>query len=243
MVPIKSWPVEDRPRERLSSVGARALSDAELLSLLFGSGRRGESAVEAARRFLSGIGGLSQLGRLDRNDLDECAGVGPAVASRVVAAVELGRRIGERRQSPERKFRSSRDIFEAYRHRLAPLLQEVFWVVVMDRRHRPIREICVGKGGLASCGVGPREVFRPAIQAGGATVVLLHNHPSGDPEPSIEDIEMSRRLFSAGHVLGIEILDHVVIASEGYASLRDLGLLQGEPGATTPSRHPSGRAA
>lgn len=225
MASIREWPAEERPIERLFDQGPEALGDAELIAILVGSGARGHSAVDAARAILAGAGGLVGLGRMDRHEMTDLHGVGPVIAARILAAVEIGRRLGERRRPPDRRFRSSRDIYEAYRHRLAHLDQEVFWVVILDARHRPIREVRVAMGGLSSCGVEAREVFRPAIRAGGAKVVLLHNHPSGDPRPSRDDITISRRLVQAGRILGLEILDHLVIASEGYASLRDLKLL------------------
>ncbi len=243
MASINLWPVEEKPIKRLATVGVQGLSDSELLSFLFGSGKKGNNAVETARGVITQAGGLIKIQHMDLEELKQFYGIGSVVAARIVSAVELGRRIGERRQTPLKRIKSSRDIYELYRHRLIPLLQEVFMVVVIDNRHRPIKEVCVAKGGLCSCSVEPREVFRPAVVSGGAKVILMHNHPSGDPEPSKEDVEISRRLTEAGMILGVEVLDHLVIASEGYSSLRDLGLLEKNSKAFTVFRHLNGKTA
>jgi len=231
MVSMKQYPPEDRPENRLFSLGARSLSDCELLAILIGStGRRGLSAAQKARALLRASGGLGSLCRLDEHRIARIQGAGRSVAARVSAAMELGVRAGERRRPPREKFRSSREIHEAYGHRLANMVQEIFLVVVLDNAHRPVREVCVARGGLNSCSVEPRDVFRPAVHSSGARVLLMHNHPSGDPTPSRDDVEISRRLADAGRIIGISVLDHVIIGSEGYSSLRDLGLLEEKPG-------------
>jgi len=231
MVSQGQYPLEDRPEHRLFSLGAKSLSDCELLAILIGStGKRGISAAQKARVLLSASGGLGSLCRLDVHQIARMQGAGRSVAARVSAVMELGIRAGERRRTPRERFRSSRDIHEAYGHRLAHMVQEIFLVVVLDNAHRPVREVCVARGGLNSCSVEPRDVFRPAVHSSGASVLLMHNHPSGDPTPSRDDVEISRRLADAGRVIGISVLDHVIIGSEGYSSLRDLGLLEKKHG-------------
>ena len=226
-----TWPKSDQPLERLLRSGPSGLSDSELLALVIGGGRRGENAVEAARRILHAVGDLEQLLEQDTRSLRAIEGLGCARAARLVASLELVLRGVEQRakQRVRGRFVCSRDIFEAYRDRLGWLRQEIFMVVGLNNRNEIIREEMVAKGTLNECYVEPREVFRPLITEAAARAVLVHNHPSGDPSPSPNDVALTRRLAKAGELMGVPILDHVIITRSGHASLRDLGLMESEP--------------
>jgi DNA repair protein RadC len=226
MTSLWSWPAEDLPRERLRGKGAAALGDAELVALLLGAGGAGENALESSQRILRQAGGLDRLAAAGLGGLTAIPGLGGAKAARIVAAVELGLRVVERRrEAPGRAFRCSAEIWEAYRARLSALTQEVFLVVGLNNRNEALREEVVAKGALNECVVSPREVFRPMIAEAAARIVAVHNHPSGDPEPSPADVALTRRIAEAGALIGIPLLDHVVVGRCGYASLRDMGLI------------------
>jgi len=226
MTSWRCWPSVDLPRERLRGKGAAALGDAELVALLLGTGRAGENALESSQRILGVVGGLDRLAAAGLGALTCVPGLGEAKASRILAAIELGLRVVERRsEAPKRAFCRSEDIWETYRARLGALQQEVFLVVGLNNRNEALREEVVAKGTISECVVSPREVFRPMIAEAAARIVALHNHPSGDPAPSPQDVALTRRLVEAGALIGIPLLDHVVIGRRGYASMRDMGLI------------------
>jgi DNA repair protein RadC len=221
---ITDWPADERPRERLLERGAAALSEAELLALVLRtSGVRGESAVDQGRQLLTNLAGVVGLGRATVAELARQRGMGPASAAAVVAALELGRRAVCSRVDRGGAFRTSLEVFHHFRGQLAPLCQEVFYVVLLDAKHRKIREVRISEGSLTASIVHPREVFAPAMRDSAAAMILIHNHPSGDPSPSPEDLELTRRLREAGEVIGIRVLDHVIIGSEAHFSFVDAG--------------------
>jgi DNA repair protein RadC len=222
-------PASDRPRERLEAVGPEALSDAEVLALLLRTGGRARDARAVAASLLEARGGLAGLARSTRPELATTPGVGPAKAASLCAALELGRRVATRRLERGAPVRGPDDVYRHFRPRLRELSQECFIVVLLDGRHRVLCEEVVSIGTLTASLVHPREVFRPALRACAAALVLVHNHPSGDPTPSAEDREVTRRLSSAGEILGVRVLDHVVVADGGFSSLRDEGLLDPKP--------------
>jgi DNA repair protein RadC len=210
----------DRPRERLDALGPEALSDAELLALLLRTGGRGADALAVAVKLLAVQGGLAGLARAAAGDLAAVAGVGPAKSASLRASLELGRRLAARRLDPGTEIRGPEDVFRHFHPRLRHATQERFFVVLLDGRHRVVRHELVSQGTLTASLVHPREVFRPALRESAAAVVLVHNHPSGDPTPSREDLEITERLARAGEILGIPVLDHVVVAERGFRSLR-----------------------
>ena len=223
---IKSWPEEERPRERLFRYGPARLSHAQLLALLLGTGDSRRSAVELAVDLLARYrGDLRELARAPAAELCGMSGVGRAKAARVAAALELGRRLQEVPLREGEPIRRSRDVFEACHAALRDLDREVFQVVLLNGRHRVIRPVTVSEGTLTACLVHPRQVFAPALREAAAAVLLVHNHPSGDPAPSPEDLELNRRLVRAGEVLGIRVLDHLVIGHGRYVSFADQGLM------------------
>lgn len=210
---------QEGPRERLAAVGAQQLSDAELLALLLGWP---SSEVPAA--LLANLGGLRGLAQADAHELQETAhGIGAVKAAVIQAALELGRRaIGER---PVRGARlaSASDVWAHMRARLSLLPVEEFWSLSLDVRHRVISDRCVARGSLTGVDVHPRDVFRPLIRESAAAVIFCHNHPSSDPSPSRQDVELTTRLREVGDLCGITVLDHVVVAADGYVSLSERG--------------------
>lgn len=212
----------DGPRERLASQGPRALADEELLAILLGTGTAGCSARVLAHAMLA-EGGLPGLARASVRELRSRPGIGAAKAATVLAAVELGRRLATRRLREGDPIRGPEDVFRHFHARLRDAGQEQFLVILLDGRHRMIGEARASEGTLTASLVHPREVFRPALRDGAAAIVLVHNHPSGDPSPSAEDRAVTRRLVRAGELLGIQVLDHVVVAERGWCSLREEG--------------------
>jgi DNA repair protein RadC len=211
----------DRPRERLEALGAEALSDTELLALLLRTGARGADALSVAAHLLGRHGGLLGLARAGPRDLGAAPGVGPAKCATLRASLELGRRLAARRLAAGASIRSPADVFQHFHSRLRDAPHERFLVILLDGRHRVMREELVSQGTLTASLVHPREVFRPALRESAAALVLVHNHPSGDPTPSREDREVTERLVRAGEILGVPVLDHVVVAERGFVSLRE----------------------
>lgn len=230
-LPIRSWSPEDRPRERLRALGARALSVRELLAILVGSGGVGGSALEVADRILARCEGerpegnvLRRLASLPSGILEGERGVGAATASRIQAALELGRRAAAHLPELGERIRGPEDVFARLGPRLRDLPQEEFHALLLNTQHRIIRDFLVTRGILDASLVHPREVFRPAIVESAAGVVLVHNHPSGDPTPSWEDRTVTRQLAEAGRAIGIPVLDHVVVGEGRWVSMRELGV-------------------
>jgi DNA repair protein RadC len=213
----------DGPRERLAALGPEALADAELLALLLRTGGAGRDALALAAWLLSRHGGLAGLGAAATSELARAPGMGPAKSATLVAALELGRRLAARRLRSGDPVRGPADVFRHFHARLRDVRYERFLLLLLDGRHRMLREVSISQGTLTASLVHPREVFRPALREAAAAVVLVHNHPSGDPTPSREDREITERLVEAGELLGIPVLDHVVVAERGWVSLRDEG--------------------
>jgi DNA repair protein RadC len=221
---ITDWPAEERPRERLVMNGVESLSDAELLALVLRAGGiRGETAVDVGRRLLTVFGGVVGLRRASVGELRQQDGVGTAAASAILAALEIGRRAVATRVDRGGVFRGSGEVFAHFRPRLADLRKEIFLILMLDAKHRKLREAQISEGSLTASIVHPREVFAPAVRESAAAIILVHNHPSGDPTPSAEDLELTRRLRQAGDVLGIRVLDHVIVGAEAHFSFVDAG--------------------
>jgi DNA repair protein RadC len=218
--------LEEGPRERLERLGPETLRDAELVALLLRTGRRGCGAVEVAEDLLDRHGGLQGLARCGARELSAAPGVGPAKSASLSASLELGRRLAAGRLRPGAPIRTPEDVHRHFHPSLRHLAQERFLVLLLDGRHRLLRTEVVSQGTLTASLVHPREVFRPALREAAAALVLVHNHPSGDPAPSAEDREVTTRLARAGELLGIRVLDHVVVAERGFCSLREEGLLE-----------------
>lgn len=215
----------DGPRERLGALGAESLSDAELVALLLRTGGGGHDALALAATVLRESGGLGSLATLEGAELSRMPGIGPAKSAALVAALEIGRRVAARRLRAGDPVRGPADVFRHFHARVRQARHERFFVLLLDGRHRLLREVVISQGTLTASLVHPREVFRPALREAAAAVVLVHNHPSGDPTPSTEDHEITLRLFEAGTLVGIPVLDHVVVAERGWSSLCELGVL------------------
>ncbi len=211
--------VHDRPRERLDALGTQALSDRELMALLVGSGNAARSAIDIGDAILSTAGySLATLARMPVQTLRRIPGVGAARASRVLAALELGRRASREAWIPRSPVRGAKDVFHLMEGRLKDLRHEEFHVLLLDAQHGVLKDVRVTRGILDASLVHPREVFRPAIEHNAAAIVLVHNHPSGDPTPSTEDRAVTIQMRVAGKALGIPVLDHVVVSRGGFAS-------------------------
>jgi DNA repair protein RadC len=222
---IKDLPPSERPRERMLAGGAAILSDAELLAIFIRSGTRQETAVQIAERVLSNAGGLHELPRLNVEDMLAIKGLGPAKAVAVLAGVELGKRLSTRMRTEAPTVSSPGDVAGLVMEEMRHNLREHFRAVLLDTKNKVmgIEEISIGS--LNSSLVHPREVFRPAIRKACASIILIHNHPSGDPTPSREDLDVTKRLCEAGRLMGIEILDHIVIGDGKFVSFREKGLM------------------
>jgi DNA repair protein RadC len=224
---------DDLPRERLAARGAEALADAELVALVLRTGAAGHPAVDLARKLLARPAGLRGLSRSLPAELRAEPGMGEVKAAALTASFELGRRIAGHRLRPGDSIRSAADVHRHFYPQLRDAPRERFLVLLLDGRHRVIRSVVASEGTLTASLVHPREVFAPALKEPAAAVVLVHNHPSGDPTPSREDREVTARLSAAGELLGIPVLDHVVVAEHGFVSLREEGELASRPRAAT----------
>lgn len=222
---LRDWPEEERPRERMMRLGAEALSHAELLAILLRTGKRNESAVHLAQRILNECGGLRRFAERSWDELTPIAGIGPAKALELQAALELGRRVARARLPDAAAITRPQDAADLLMEELRHLREEHFVVLFLNTKNRVIGRQTLSIGSLNASVVHPREVYRAAIRRSSASILCAHNHPSGDPQPSAEDIQLTRRLAEAGELVGIELLDHIVIGDNRFVSLKELGCL------------------
>ena len=222
---MKTVAPHDRPREKLQRLGAGTLGDNELVAIVLGHGRPNQSALDLANLLLDGIGGIEALARARADDLRNLPGIGPARAAQVLAAVELGRRTLTRAGRQRVQITTPRTAAELLLPLYGNRSVEQFGVVLLDTRHRVLRTTVVSVGTLDASIVHPREIFREATAAGAAALVLFHNHPSGDPEPSPDDVKLTQRLIAAGVLMGIDVIDHVILGDVRYCSLREKGYI------------------
>ncbi len=214
-------PVDDRPREKLARTGADALGDNELLALVIGAGTRARGALTVAQDVIAAAEGLSGLTRLGMDELTRVPGIGASRAARVLAAIELGRRTLTR-ESPDRpRFVTPADVANYLMPRFGSYVVERMGVMLLDQKHRLMRTTIVSTGTVDATLAHPRDVFRIAVTASAATVVVFHNHPSGDPSPSTLDRLLTRRLYEAGEMLGIELADHIILGDGAYFSFKE----------------------
>jgi len=222
---MKDLSPDDRPREKLLRSGAPSLGDNELVALVVGHGTREADALELANEVLRRCGGLHGLARSTSDDLARIGGIGRARAAQLLAAIELGRRTLTHGPAARVQLRSPRDAAAFLLPTFGVRPVEQFGVVLLDTRHRVLRTSLVASGTLNSTIVQPRDVFREAALGAAAAIVVFHNHPSGDPTPSTDDVELTRRLHAAGVLMGIEVVDHIVLGDARYCSLKEMGTI------------------
>jgi len=222
---IKSWAEEDRPREKLAGQGRRALTDAELIAILIGSGSRNETAVELSKRILHHHDNdLNKLGKASINELSNFKGIGEAKAISIIAALEIGRRRNDFETKAPDTIGSSKDAYTIMRRHLVDLNHEEFWIILTGRSQKVLAKELISKGGLSNTVIDPKVIFGVALQHQASNIILIHNHPSGSLKPSQNDIVLTKQLVNAGTILDIKILDHVIISDQGYFSFADEGL-------------------
>lgn len=223
---ILSWAEEDRPREKLLLKGKSALSDAELIAILIGSGTRSVSAVDLAKLILSKAGNnLNELARFSVKDLQEMKGIGEAKAISIVGALELGRRRKEQEFINKIKITCSNDIYELMKPELLDLPKEQFWVILLNRANRILKKEQISSGGVTGTVADPKIIFKAALDQYASSIILVHNHPSGNLKPSQADIDLTNKMKSAGKLLEIPVLDHIIFGDEGYLSFADEGMI------------------
>lgn len=215
----------DRPRERLAESGPQALSNAELLAILLRTGVSGENAVQVAQRLLGELGDLPGLHRASLSDLCAVRGVGLAKGAQLQAAVELGRRVARAEAGQRPLVQSPADAAALVQYEMSGLDQEHLWVLILDTRHRLLKTARVYHGSLNTSLVRVGEIFREAVKLNAAAIVVVHNHPSGDPTPSSDDVAVTRAIAEAGRLLDIHVLDHLVVGRSKYVSMKEKGLL------------------
>lgn len=218
---IKQWPEPDRPKEKLIANGPAFLSDSELLSIIIGSGAGNKNALDLARDLLNRFDDLSSLDVASVEEIKKVKGIGETKAVTVKAALELARRFAVSSNGTSKVIRTSEDVVSVYIRQMKNMKKEVFKVVLLNVKNKVLKTVTVSEGGLTSSVVHPRDVFSPAIRESAHGVILLHNHPSGDPSPSEEDMMLTRRITEAGRLLHIKILDHIIIGDNRYYSFAD----------------------
>lgn len=223
---IKSWAEADRPREKLMSTGKNALKDAELLAILIGSGNSDDNAVQLCEKILASVeNNLSELGKCSLSELQKFKGIGEAKAITIMAALELGRRRQFSDSTQRTQIKCARDAYEHILRDLIDLNHEEFWIIILNRANNILAKICVSRGGVSATVVDAKQVFKPAIEKLASSIVLLHNHPSGNLQPSTQDIELTKKLKKAGEVLDVTVIDHLIVTNGGFYSFAEAGMM------------------
>ena len=223
---ILSWAEEDRPREKLLLKGKAALSDAELIAILIGSGTRSASAVDVAKKILKeAANDLNELAKFSVKDLKKIKGIGEAKAIAIVSALELGRRRKEEDFKEKVRITSSNDIYQLIKPELMDLQREEFWVMLLNRANRLIKKQQISSGGISGTVADPKIIFKAALDQYASSIILVHNHPSGNLKPSTADLNLTKKMKDAGNLLEIPVLDHIIFSDAGYLSFADEGIL------------------
>ena len=223
---IKNWATEDRPREKMLAKGREALSDAELIAILIGSGNSNESAVDLSRRILKDVNdNLILLSQLNINDLMSYNGIGEAKAVSIAAALELGRRRRFAETAQQQHIHNSKEAFEYFYMRMSDLEHEQFWIMLLNPKNKVIKLVKVSDGGINGTVADPKRIFKIAVENNATALMLCHNHPSGSVKPSDSDIALTKNIVNGGKLLEIKILDHIVIGIDNYFSFADSGML------------------
>lgn len=220
------WAEDDRPREKLIRKGKSVLSNAELLAILIGSGTQSESALDLSRKVLQHASdNLAELGRLDKSSLTSIKGIGEARALVIIAAMELGRRRASTPSQPRKQIKSSMSAFEVMQQYLSDEPYEQFWILLLDRANKVLKPVQISDGGLSGTVADPKKIFTVALKEMASGIILFHNHPSGNVQPSDADKRLTRKLADIGLLMEISVLDHIIIGKENYFSFLDKGLL------------------
>jgi DNA repair protein RadC len=224
--PIKNWAEEDRPREKLQLKGKNSLSDAELIAILLGSGNRSESAVDLAKRILFTAGdNLIEVSRMGINDLMGFSGIGIAKAVTLIAALEIGKRRNESEVLAKEKIANSRDAFEIFQSVMGDQPYESFWIILLNKANKVIRKCSISEGGVSGTVVDPKKIYKIALDQHASSIILGHNHPSGNIQPSEADQKITKKIKDAGFMLDVAVLDHLIIGDDRYYSFADEGTL------------------
>ncbi len=223
---ILSWAKEDRPREKLMMKGKSALSDAELIAILIGSGTRSLSAVDVAKKILALAGNnLNELAKFSVKDLIKVEGIGEAKAIAIVSALELGRRRKEAEVFKKQKITCSQDVYELMKPELLDQRKEEFWIVLLDRANGVISKNKISSGGISGTVADPKLIFKMALEQMASGIILVHNHPSGNLQPSGSDGTLTKKIINGGESLEIKVLDHIIFTDNGYYSFADEGMM------------------
>jgi DNA repair protein RadC len=228
-IPIKEWPEDERPREKLIKSGSEHLTNSELLAIIIRTGFKynntGGSALDLAKNIILKYKNLRNLLDVSINELAGIEGIGKVKAAQILASMELGRRVVSEKSGSSVSFRCSEEVANYYIPLLKDLKKEQFRIVLLNIKNRIIKEVLISQGSLTSSIVHPREVLKSAIKESAASIIFIHNHPSGDPEPSIDDIEITNRLCKSCTIIGINVLDHIIIGEGGYFSFKQKDML------------------
>ena len=223
-ISIKNWDVQDRPREKLLEKGVDVLTDAELLAIIIGSGNAKESALDLSKRILRVVGNLDKLAKANVKDLTKISGIGPAKAISIISVFELGRR-RQPTNDNNKKITSSHDAYQILKGTLCDLAHEEFWIVLLNRANVPVKKIKLSKGGVAGTVVDIKIIVKEAVNELASGVIIFHNHPSGNLEPSASDLQITKKIKDALNLVEINLLDHLIITSKSFYSFADEGKL------------------
>ncbi len=222
---IKAWAEEDRPREKLVGKGRHVLTEAELIAILIGSGSKDETAVELSKRILASVdNNLNELGKLTVQELNRFKGVGDAKAISIIAALELGRRRKNTEITKRAKITSSKDVFEMMKPSMMDLPHEEFWLLMLNRANSVIKKELISRGGVAGTVVDIKIIFKTAVDNHASSIIICHNHPSGNLKPSEADLKVTKNIKEAGKIMEIALLDHLIITENGFYSFVDEGV-------------------
>lgn len=225
-LPIKNWALEDRPREKLLSMGLKSLTDAELLAIIIGSGQKNESAVEVAKKVLRlAQNNLNELGKLSIKNLEKVRGIGETKAITLIAALELGRRRKLSESKEKQKITNSKDAFDFVQPYVEDLSYEEFWVLYLNRSNRVIDQKKISQGGVSGTVIDVRIILKHAIEKLASSLIISHNHPSGNLQPSESDIQITKKIKDAAKFHDLQVLDHIIISDQNYFSFADEGIL------------------
>ena len=222
---VKDWPEDEKPRERLINKGAKSLTDAELLGILLVKGLKGKNSVEIARDLLSEVGTLRKLDAMSFSEMTALKGIGQAKYSQIKAALELGKRFVQEKNLIKKKIYNARDVVSYYKLRMRDLKKEKFNLILLDVKNKIMKDVTISEGSLTESLVHPREVLKEIVRESAASVIFLHNHPSGESYPSKNDLEITKRLIEACEIIGVKVLDHIIIGDDNFTSFAREGLL------------------